>query len=91
MRARKPLVENDPRHGSRYCYIYFSCRCELCKTANAAEQRRMNDNRVARLSELKTHGTYASYTNWKCRCEPCKAAGKATNDAAAARRKASQS
>lgn len=70
----KPVPEG--KHGTRYVYVNYDCRCPDCTEANrvyckGARQRRSK-------MEPPEHGTVSSYRNYVCRCGPCT---KANSDA----------
>jgi hypothetical protein len=77
-------------HGSPSTYKNWGCRCDHCKAAHAAEQRRLRANRIARRDEATLpHGSPSTYFNWGCRCEDCKAAKAAQALRLRARKRAS--
>lgn len=84
------LAEGDPRHGTPNGYTNHGCRCAPCKTAWAAEFKRMAENRAARLAAdptLAPHGVVSTYFNWKCRCVECRSAHAAATRELRARKR----
>jgi hypothetical protein len=70
------LAPDDPRHGTRHGYVYFKCRCDLCRAAQAEYQRKNRADLRERLAEVfdsLPHGVHSTYNNWGCRCEACTA------------------
>ena len=65
-----PIPKPEPRHGTRYYYMKYECRCELCKEAVRAHTASLKGQ------EPPQHGTHSAYHNYACRCAPCKAAGR---------------
>lgn len=62
-------------HGTTSRYCNDQCRCDECRKAWRAYQRRLRERRrTGVLGDVPGHGTDSSYTNWGCRCQPCKAA-----------------
>jgi hypothetical protein len=55
------LAENDPRHGTPNGYKNCGCRCDACRAANAAEQRKFQAGKranaaAARRTDLRSGG-----------------------------------
>lgn len=69
---RCSLDELDPRHGTNNGYGNLGCRCEPCRTANAAKQREDRARRATRKVPDHVHGTANGYGNWRCRCDACR-------------------
>jgi hypothetical protein len=71
----KPLVPDDPRHGTNSGYVNFRCRCAACVEARKVyrAERRANPNPTAR-AEKSEHGMLSRYTKHGCRCDECRAA-----------------
>lgn len=71
----------NPTHGiaSTYRSQVYACRCDPCREASTALQRRGSAERAARLKagEEVEHGTTSTYTNWGCRCPECTESNKA--------------
>lgn len=70
----------ESKHGTRYAYIYYKCRCDKCRAANTHYLKFARMKRAWRLRQdptLAVHGRRATYINWECRCEPCTAAHSA--------------
>jgi hypothetical protein len=63
-------------HGTRSMYNHRGCRCETCRSANAASKKALRRVNSLRLQDAP-HGSVNAYLNWGCRCEPCKAAHSA--------------
>lgn len=66
---------------SRYRYLRYGCRCDVCKEAVREHSR-----------SLKTrgpphHGTASGYRNYGCRCDLCRQAGSEDNRRQRLRRK----
>lgn len=66
----------DIKHGTTRAYLTYKCRCDLCKAASAAAQRRYVERQMTIDKDPADprHGTTSFYSNHACRCEPCKAA-----------------
>lgn len=78
-RRRHPaLAPDDPRHGTINGYGNLACRCDACKAANAAYQRKLRLERHGRPIPDHVHGTENGYARWYCKCDACRAAHKAT-------------
>ena len=75
---------DDPRHGTLSAYLNHDCRCDPCKAANAANQRRYRAEKKKQEVPPEVHGTDNGYTNYGCREACCRAAH------AAARRRGSK-
>ena len=70
----------SPTHGiaSTYRSTVYACRCQPCRDANAALQRKQVTRRAAVVSDAEVqHGSVSTYINWGCRCDECKAAHSA--------------
>ena len=72
----RPLTDDDPRHGKRYVYVHYGCRCQKCREANSAGCRVAADKREETPFHLIPHGQNG-YTNYGCRCTECRTAQKA--------------
>jgi hypothetical protein len=59
-------------HGTIGGYVNWSCRCTLCRIANADSNRRLRERLAVRTDV--PHGTYSGYIAWACRCPKCCAA-----------------
>ncbi len=71
--------DGDKRHGSNG-YTNLGCRCEICRSANSAHNKRRRAQRaelIASDPSLATHGRSNTYLNWGCRCPECRAANTA--------------
>lgn len=74
-------------HGTAGGYCNHRCRCVPCTSAFATYQRRMKEQRLARLVEIggrafhpfAPHGTTNAYRNYGCRCHDCTDANTAAN------------
>lgn len=56
-------------------YSNRGCRCDECKAAAAAYQKKRRAERTALpLPTGRRHGVYTTYINYGCRCERCKQA-----------------
>ena len=65
------------KHGTYSRYVNRGCRCDECRAAANAEQKRMKAARLADFQSGKIvvgHGLVATYTNYDCRCEDCREA-----------------
>lgn len=83
------LPLGDPRHGTYNGYSNYDCRCDECRAANAAYQRRADARRAATgLPEGDPRHGENGYTNYGCRCSTCTEAKRVRN-ANRARRTAS--
>jgi hypothetical protein len=85
--SKRSLAIDDPRHGTRYAYCYYRCRCDDCTRANRQDYKRQSDDRAKRVTEKREHGKWTTYSNWQCRCDECKEAARIRNAEAYARRK----
>lgn len=68
-----PPPPGDPRHGRRYLYTNYHCRCPLCTEANrvgCAEAKARRAQRTLAPDDPR-HGDASTYSNWGCRCKPC--------------------
>ena len=68
------------RHGTTG--YRYSCRCRVCRDANAAQAREGRARRTATLHRAVAdliHGTKATYVNHGCRCEACVEAQREAN------------
>lgn len=64
-------------HGTIHGYELHRCRCQDCRSANAARAADLRRRRASRRDTATfTHGQYG-YTNWGCRCDVCSAAHSA--------------
>ena len=59
-------------HGTIGGYVNWSCRCTLCRIANADSDRRLRERLAVRTDV--PHGTVSGYQAWACRCPKCRAA-----------------
>lgn len=57
------------RHGTRYRYVRYRCRCDQCRAANTAYMR-IARKRFAQKGPAR-HGTDNGYRNYACRCDAC--------------------
>lgn len=71
-------------HGTAGGYTNHSCRCDLCRMANA-EAARTARARARIAPDDPRHGTVNGYANYMCRCGPCCAAKAAYARAARGR------
>lgn len=71
-------------------YVHYGCRCDVCRTENAARHRAAREDRKARAHEAPNHGTYSTYVNWGCQCSACHEVGTRTLREQAAKRRATQ-
>lgn len=70
--AKGPMP--DSKHGTRYGYLYYQCRCPKCTKANSHYLKYARMIRSWRLMQdptLAPHGVRSTYINWCCRCAPC--------------------
>lgn len=72
--VRCTMSETDHRHGTNNGYNNLHCRCEACRSANAAKQRVDREARNHRPIPPHVHGTANGYGNWRCRCAACREA-----------------
>lgn len=71
-RQARPMTDpSDPRHGTTNGYGNLGCRCDPCKSAWSAEQKKQRRRRSEVPFEAKPHGTVTGYANWQCRCDAC--------------------
>lgn len=82
--------DGDQRHGSVNGYVNHLCRCDECRGAWRAEQRRQNAQRAAKGVPDDIHGKRTTYANWQCRCAECRAAHAAAKRELYARRRTTQ-
>lgn len=63
-------------HGRASTYESRGCRCEPCRAAKSAKNRRSRAAGRARLDAgaVVEHGLLSTYTNYLCRCAPCRSA-----------------
>lgn len=61
------------RHGTRYVYVHYKCRCDECRKANREYGLRAKEQRKLGPMPERLHGTPGGYTNWDCRCDECAA------------------
>lgn len=73
LRPKFPPPPGDPRHGRRYVYVNYHCRCDLCTVANRIGCEEAKERRYARglAPDDPRHGHPSTYTNWGCHCQPC--------------------
>lgn len=57
-------------HGTAGGYSNHGCRCQPCRDAAAAFQRKARERRAKTPAELIPHGANG-YSNYDCRCEIC--------------------
>jgi hypothetical protein len=70
--TRKPLTEDDPRHGTINAYCNLKCRCTPCRKEWAAYVDRLRHARRLKPGDGDhRHGTSNGYGNYNCRCVPC--------------------
>lgn len=72
-------------HGSTYLYRK-GCRCDECRQANWATQKKWRDKVRGGPVPDSVHGTYNGYQIYFCHCDKCVAAKRA----AGARQRASK-
>lgn len=65
------LADDDPRHGTPNGYGNLGCRCERCRTANAAVRRAYLARVRAEGRILGKHGSEVAYDSG-CRCDKCR-------------------
>ena len=70
-----PPVSGPKTHGPT-CdgYVNHGCRCDDCRAAWRAYNRKRRAERRALIAEDPTvaiHGLNSTYTNWGCRCPRC--------------------
>lgn len=58
------------KHGTQNGYGNHNCRCQLCRDANAAQQRERRARWKAEGFKGRNHGTYSLYS-MGCRCKKC--------------------
>jgi len=75
------------RHGLVSTYRACGCRCDLCRSAQAASMEAWRSQARALGLVPNVHGR-AGYANYGCRCQVCTEANKAACKAYHARRKA---
>lgn len=69
--------DGDPRHGTLNGYSNLRCRCEACRAANTAQNKRQRAERQARIladPSIAPHGAESTYFNYRCPCTLCKEA-----------------
>lgn len=75
MSAHKPFTSDDPRHGTENGYGNLRCRCQPCRDAHTAKNKRKRAQRAQRISlDDARHGDVSFYFNHSCRCEMCRKA-----------------
>lgn len=89
-RTSGPTPRPKPKCGTESAYRR-GCRCDDCRTAYAALQRRKKVERIASKTDAKIpHGTTGGYNNWKCRCAHCSKAWSAYQEIRREQRKVSE-
>lgn len=58
------------KHGTRYGYAYYGCKCEACRKANSDYSGTYR--RTEHPNHIPRHGTTSEYANHGCRCRDCK-------------------
>jgi hypothetical protein len=61
-------------HGKYSTYTRGGCRCDECRAAAAAYQRRRVEQRRNDEKPQHVHGTENGYVNYACRCDECREA-----------------
>lgn len=70
-REQVALADDDPRHGTANGYGNHGCRCDSCRTANAATPRAYLARVRAEGRVLGEHGSEVAYDSG-CRCTECR-------------------
>lgn len=60
----------ESKHGTRYGYAYYGCKCEPCREANADHSETYR--KTEHPNHIPRHGTTSEYANYNCRCRDCK-------------------
>jgi hypothetical protein len=87
IRERKPLAEDDPRHGTANGYKNLWCRCAPCSAAAREDRRRQQVEGLKGRRKVAEHGTESLYTRG-CRCDSCREAATVAKRAYRERKRA---
>lgn len=61
-------------HGTRNAYERHKCKCNECRSVNAARASKNRQRRYMQKTPPNIHGLHSTYVNWGCRCAECKSA-----------------
>lgn len=72
----RPLLPDDPRHGTVNGWKHQGCRCDRCRTAWRQREATKAARRLSRRVDPSDprHGNRNLYRKYGCRCEACCAA-----------------